>query len=134
MFIKQNAAPGTLATLTGIAGGAHAGFGKGVGGLAGGIIIEGTKNTKMAFYYFGLYSFGCAGVASIMFIIGKLFCKRATVKETHEEVNVDDDDEAAVALQPDGDEKQEADAKKADEEEIEKEMVVAVKINTTHAT
>merc|ERR1719350_1901730 len=26
-FIKQNAAPGTLATLTGIAGGAHAGFG-----------------------------------------------------------------------------------------------------------
>ena len=133
MFIKQHAAPGTLATLTGIAGGAHAGFGKGVGGLAGGIIIEGTKNTKMAFYYFGLYSFGCAGVASIMFIIGKLFCKRATVKET-EEVDVDDDDEAAVALQPDGDEKQEADAKKADEEEIEKEMVVAVKINTTHAT
>jgi len=133
MFIKQHAAPGTLATLTGIAGGAHAGFGKGVGGLAGGIIIEGTKNTKMAFYYFGLYSFGCAGVASIMFIIGKLFCKRSPAKET-EEADVDDDDEAAVALQPDGDEKQEADAKKADEEEIEKEMVVAVKINTTHAT
>ena len=131
MFIKQNAAPGTLATLTGIAGGAHAGFGKGVGGLAGGIIIEGTKNTKMAFYYFGLYSFGCAGVALVMFIIGKLFCKRATAKET-EEADVDDD-EAAVALQPDGEEKQ-ADAKKADEEEIEKEMVVAVKINTTHAT
>lgn len=132
MFIKQHAAPGTLATLTGIAGGAHAGFGKGVGGLAGGIIIEGTKNTKMAFYYFGLYSFGCAGVALVMFIIGKLFCKRATGKETEEEADADDD-EAAVALQPDGDEK-EAEAKKADEEEIEKEMVVDVKINTTHAT
>ena len=100
--------------------------------MAGGIIIEGTKNTKMAFYYFGLYSFGCAGVASIMFIIGKLFCKRATGKETEEEADADDD-EAAVALQPDGDEK-EAEAKKADEEEIEKEMVVDVKINTTHAT
>merc|ERR1719331_2998373 len=91
-FIKEHAQPGTLATLTGLTGGAHAGFGKGLGGLAGGIIIEGTKNTKMAFYYFGLYSFGCAGVASIMFIIGKLFCKRSTVKETHEEVDVDGDD------------------------------------------
>ena len=131
MFIKQHAAPGTLATLTGIAGGAHAGFGKGVGGLAGGIIIEGTKNTKMAFYYFGLYSFGCGGVALIIFIIGKLFCKGVATKE--DSVADVDDDEAAVALQPDGDEK-EAEAKKADEEEIEKEMVVDVKINTTHAT
>ena len=131
MFIKQHAAPGTLATLTGIAGGAHAGFGKGVGGLAGGIIIEGTKNTKMAFYYFGLYSFGCAGVALIIFIVGKLFCKRAAVKE--EAVADADDDEAAVALQPNDDENK-GDAKKADEEEIKKEVVVAVKINTINAT
>ena len=99
--------------------------------MAGGIIIEGTKNTKMAFYYFGLYSFGCAGVALIIFIVGKLFCKRAAVKE--EEVADADDDEAAVALQPNGDENKE-DAKKADEEEIEKEVVVAVKINTINAT
>ena len=131
MFIKQHAAPGTLATLTGIAGGAHAGFGKGVGGLAGGIIIEGTKNTKMAFYYFGLYSFGCGGVALLIFIVAKLFCKRATGKQ--ESVADVDDDEAGVALQPNGDEKK-ADAKKADEEEMEKEMVVAVKINTINAT
>ena len=124
-FIKQNAAPGTLATLTGIAGGAHAGFGKGVGGLAGGIIIEGTKNTKMAFYYFGLYSFGCAGVALIIFAIAKLFCKKSKVAE--EEVTEGDDDEAAVALQPNGEEKKNAVNK---EEDIEKEMVVDVKINT----
>ena len=101
--------------------------------MAGGIIIEGTKNTKMAFYYFGLYSFGCAGAALLMFIIGKLFCKRVSAKDTEEEADRGEDDEAAEALQPDGDEK-EADAKKADEEELEEEMVVAVKINTINAT
>ena len=30
-FVKDNAPPGALATLTGITGGAHFGFGKGVG-------------------------------------------------------------------------------------------------------
>ena len=85
----------------------------------------------MAFYYFGIYSFGCAGAALLMFIIGKLFCKRVVAKE--EEADHGEDDEAAEALQTDGEEK-EADAKKVDEEELEEEMVVAVKINTINAT
>ena len=93
--------------------------------MAGGIIIEGTKNTKMAFYYFGLYSFGCGGVALIIFAIAKLFCKKS--KAAEEEVTDGDDDEAAVALQPNGEEKKNAVNK---EEDIEKEMVVDVKINT----
>ena len=93
--------------------------------MAGGIIIEGTKNTKMAFYYFGLYSFGCGGVALIIFAIAKLFCKKSKVAE--EKVTEGDDDEAAVALQPNGEEKKNAVNK---EEDIEKEMVVDVKINT----
>ena len=93
--------------------------------MAGGIIIEGTKNTKMAFYYFGLYSFGCGGVALIIFAIAKLFCKKSKVAE--EEVIEGDDDEAAVALQPNGEEKKNTVNK---EEDIEKEMVVDVKINT----
>ena len=93
--------------------------------MAGGIIIEGTKNTKMAFYYFGLYSFGCGGVALIIFAIAKLFCKKSKVAEM--EVADGDDDEAAVALQPNGEEKKNAVNK---EEDIEKEMVVDVKINT----
>ena len=64
-FIRKNAPNGSLATLTGIAGGAHHGFGKGVGGLAGGIIIEITKSTKMAFYYFSLLSFGSGAVYGV---------------------------------------------------------------------
>ena len=64
-FLKKNAPYGTLATLTGIAGGAHHGFGKGVGGLAGGIIIEVTKSTKMAFYYFSMISFGAGTVYGV---------------------------------------------------------------------
>ena len=34
-----------LATLTGLQGGAHYGFGKGCGGLLGGIAIDATKST-----------------------------------------------------------------------------------------
>ena len=57
--------------------------------------------------------------------IAKLFCKKSKVAE--EEVTDGDDDEAAVALQPNGEEKKNAVNK---EEDIEKEMVVDVKINT----
>ena len=74
-FVKDNAPPGALATLTGITGGAHFGFGKGVGGLVGGVIIEVTKSTKMAFYYFSLVSFGCGGLYGVVVNI-ITFCKR----------------------------------------------------------
>jgi len=72
-FVKDNAPPGCLATLTGITGGAHYGFGKGVGGLIGGVLIEVTKSTKMAFYYFSLVSFGCGGFYGLVVNILRLF-------------------------------------------------------------
>lgn len=65
-FLLRHAPPGALATLTGIAGGMHQGFGKGVGGLAGGIIREMTKSTKIAFYYFAMFSFACGGVYGVL--------------------------------------------------------------------
>jgi len=74
-FVKDNAPPGCLATLTGITGGAHYGFGKGVGGLIGGVLIEVTKSTKMAFYYFSLVSFGCGGFYGLVVNILRLFRK-----------------------------------------------------------
>ena len=65
-FARDYSPPGALATLTGITGGAHNGLGKGLGGLLGGFIIEMTKNTKMAFWYFGLFAFGCGAVYGII--------------------------------------------------------------------
>ena len=44
----MHAPPGTLATLNGLAGGAHFGFGKGVGGLVGGLLKD-NFGTFMAF-------------------------------------------------------------------------------------
>merc|ERR1712241_284786 len=65
-FARDYSPPGALATLTGITGGAHNGLGKGLGGLLGGFIIEMTKNTKMAFWYFGLFAFGCGVVYGVI--------------------------------------------------------------------
>ena len=62
VFIRDIAPPGALATLTGITGGAHNGLGKGLGGLVGGVIIDTTKNTKTAWWYFGLFAFGFGGL------------------------------------------------------------------------
>jgi hypothetical protein len=56
-FIKDNSPAGALALLTGLYGGAHNGFGKGMGGLIGGIIIDSTKSTKTAFFCFGIGAF-----------------------------------------------------------------------------
>jgi len=47
----MHAPPGTLATLTGLSGGAHYGFGKGVGGLVGGVLKETFGSTAIAFRY-----------------------------------------------------------------------------------
>ncbi len=47
----MHAPPGTLATLTGLSGGAHYGFGKGVGGLVGGVLKETFGSTAVAFRY-----------------------------------------------------------------------------------
>jgi len=56
-FLKLNSPPGLLATLSGLKGGCHDGFGKGLGGLLGGVMIEVTKSTHRAFWYFGVTAF-----------------------------------------------------------------------------
>ena len=125
-FIKEHAQPGTLATLTGLTGGAHAGFGKGLGGLAGGIIIEGTKNTKMAFYYFGIFSFACGGGTLAMLLLCKLCCRFARKEAPRQEEGEEDEGTAFET----GDAEKEVDAAKEDKEELPSEMVVAVKLNS----
>ena len=49
LWFQLNAPPGTLATLNGLAGGAHFGFGKGMGGLVGGILKDQLGSTAIAF-------------------------------------------------------------------------------------
>ena len=54
LSLGENAPEGLLATLNGIAGGLHYGFGKGTGGLIGGAIIATTGSIALAFRYFGV--------------------------------------------------------------------------------
>lgn len=61
-YIKQVAPKGSLATLTGLYGGMHNGFGMGSGGLLGGILIEQTKSTHKAFRIFGIGAAVCTGI------------------------------------------------------------------------
>merc|ERR1712008_356087 len=49
----MGAPEGLLATLNGLAGGFHGGFGKGTGALIGGAIIAYTGSVAIAFRYFG---------------------------------------------------------------------------------
>jgi len=49
VHFKAFAPPGTLATLTGLTGGAHYGFGKGIGGLVGGVLKDQLQSTALAF-------------------------------------------------------------------------------------
>ena len=53
-YVGDNAPKGLLATLNGLAGGMHYGFGKGTGGLIGGAIIASTGSIALAFRYFGI--------------------------------------------------------------------------------
>ena len=53
-YVGENAPEGLLATLNGISGGLHYGFGKGTGGLIGGAIIAWTGSIALAFRYFGV--------------------------------------------------------------------------------
>ena len=49
ILCQINAPEGTLATLNGMAGGAHFGFGKGVGGLLGGVLKDQFQSMAIAF-------------------------------------------------------------------------------------
>ncbi len=53
-YVGENSPRGLLATLNGLAGGFHYGFGKGTGGLIGGAIIALTGSISLAFRYFGV--------------------------------------------------------------------------------
>ena len=90
-FVKDYSPPGALATLTGITGGAHNGLGKGLGGLIGGVIIEITKNTKMAFWYFGLFAFASGCLYGV--VVNSLrFCVRKPPKPVNQETSEAKDD------------------------------------------
>ena len=56
-YVKVNAPPGTLATLNGLSGGMHFGFGKGMGGLVGGVLKDQLGSTALAFRTFGIAAF-----------------------------------------------------------------------------
>ena len=56
-YVKVNAPPGTLATLNGLSGGMHFGFGKGMGGLVGGVLKDQLGSTALAFRTFGIAGF-----------------------------------------------------------------------------
>ena len=49
ILYQINAPEGTLATLNGMAGGAHFGFGKGIGGLLGGVLKDQLGSMAIAF-------------------------------------------------------------------------------------
>ncbi|XP_023337113.1 major facilitator superfamily domain-containing protein 6 [Eurytemora carolleeae] len=80
-YIKVYAPPGTLATMTGLSGGAHFGFGKGIGGLFGGILKDQLKSTALAFRIFGIVAFGF-GTAYAIFhgLIGRKIDARVKVE------------------------------------------------------
>lgn len=68
-YIGENSPKGLLATLNGLAGGMHYGFGKGTGGLIGGAIIAATGSIAMAFRYFGV----AAGFFGLIYFIYEYF-------------------------------------------------------------
>ena len=142
-FIRAHAPPGTLATLTGLTGGAHAGFGKGVGGLAGGVIIEVTKNTKVAFFYFGLFSFTCSGLLLGVLGVSRLCCKKPEKKLNSQISEEEEENERPfLATGPNSDEgdeelksvkKQEPVMAEIKEDELEAEVVLSVRTRTFSA-
>jgi len=86
-YIGQNAPEGLLATLNGLAGGFHYGFGKGTGALIGGAIIAYTGSVAIAFRYFG----AAAAVFGFIYFIYEYgyvkLCKPKSSAEKEEKTN-----------------------------------------------
>ena len=86
-YIGENAPEGLLATLNGLAGGFHYGFGKGTGGLIGGAIIAYTGSIAIAFRYFG----AAAAVFGFIYFIYEYgyvkLCKPKSSEEKEESTN-----------------------------------------------
>ncbi|XP_023340878.1 uncharacterized protein LOC111710915 isoform X2 [Eurytemora carolleeae] len=98
-FIRTRAPEGLLGTLSGLKGGCHDGFGRGFGGLVGGVLIESTKSTHKAFWYFGVSAFVCSILfASFvsLFMVKKNIVKRNksrnSSKEEKDKVGEKDDE------------------------------------------
>jgi hypothetical protein len=68
-YVGEKSPKGLLATLNGLAGGMHYGFGKGTGGLIGGAIIASTGSIALAFRYFGVG----AGIFGLIYFIYQYF-------------------------------------------------------------
>jgi len=85
-YIKMNAPPGTLATLTGMAGGAHYGFGKGVGGLVGGVLKDQLGSMALAFRTFGIASFAFGIIYALFYLlIGRSIDKKSQIERKMKE-------------------------------------------------
>jgi len=63
--VGSHAPPGLLATLNGVVGGIHFGFGKGFGSLIGGNIISISGSTAKAYRAFGFF----AGVSTVVYFV-----------------------------------------------------------------
>ena len=68
----SNAPPGLLATLNGVVGGIHFGFGKGLGSLIGGNIISISGSTAKAYRAFGFF----AGVLTVVYFVHVKFLRK----------------------------------------------------------
>lgn len=68
MYVKDNSPPGTLATLSGMSGGAHFGFGKGVGALLGGLLKD-QFGLSFAFRTFGMCAFAFGVVYALFYVL-----------------------------------------------------------------
>jgi len=64
-WVGSHAPPGLLATLNGVVGGIHFGFGKGFGSLIGGNIISISGSTAKAYRAFGFF----AGVSTVVYFV-----------------------------------------------------------------
>ena len=103
-YVGMNAPPGLLATLNGLAGGMHYGFGKGTGGLIGGALVAYTGRISEAFQYFGI----AAAVTGLIYFIYEYFYAngfaryyRKSLQKKENDAKVDaNDQENPETMQP----------------------------------
>ena len=85
----SNAPPGLLATLNGVVGGIHFGFGKGFGSLIGGNIISISGSTAKAYRVFGFF----AGVLTIVYFIHIRFLRKLCTRRRRNSEQADKDNQ-----------------------------------------
>jgi len=89
-YIKERAPVGTLATLTGLAGSAHFGFGKGCGALLGGVLMDQLKSTMMTFRVFGIAGFVSSFLYAVYsYTLGARIEKKMNERREQKENDID---------------------------------------------